>query len=179
MRNLIICLLVLSLTACGDKAIGKDVTIQLAEKVVQENNAQLSRKISEVAPPEIIQELRQSLEVYQPQVKILNPQPDEVLEVIKNLKDSNAKDIYDLSTTFIKLAAPAISSNLSIIFNKSIHEGTFPELFKVAKVTPLHVATYHGFESTVRVLLEKMASPLLTGSFWFFFLIKNHGLTLQ
>ena len=82
-KNLIICLLVLSLTACGDKAIGKDVTIQLAEKVVQENNAQLSRKISEVAPPEIIQELRQSLEVYQPQVKILNPQPDEVLEVDK------------------------------------------------------------------------------------------------
>ncbi len=92
-KNLIVCLLVLSLTACGDKAIGKDVSIQLAEKPVQEKNAQLSRKISEVAPPEVIQELRQSLDVYQPQVKILNPQPDQVLESNKLKVSLQLKDL--------------------------------------------------------------------------------------
>ncbi|MEM6753166.1 MAG: hypothetical protein AAF630_09380 [Cyanobacteria bacterium P01_C01_bin.38] len=92
-KNVIICLLVLSLTACGDKAIGKDVSIQIADKPVREKNAQLSRKISEVAPPEVIQELRQSLDVYQPQVKILNPQPDEVLEVDKLKVNIQVKDL--------------------------------------------------------------------------------------
>ncbi len=92
-KNLIICLLVLSLAACGDKAVGKDVSIELAGKPVQEKNAQLSRKISEVAPPEIIQELRQSLDAYQPQVKILSPQPDEVLESDKLKVNIQVKDL--------------------------------------------------------------------------------------
>jgi hypothetical protein len=39
-----------------------------------------SGKISEVAPPIAIQELRRSLEAYQPQVKILSPRADEVLQ---------------------------------------------------------------------------------------------------
>lgn len=39
-----------------------------------------ARTISEVSPPQTIQELRQSLEIYQPQVKILSPRPGEVLE---------------------------------------------------------------------------------------------------
>jgi hypothetical protein len=39
-----------------------------------------SGRISEVAPPIAIQELRRSLEAYQPQVKILSPRADEVLQ---------------------------------------------------------------------------------------------------
>ncbi len=41
---------------------------------------QRGSKISEVSPPAVIQELRQSLDEYQPQVKILSPKPDTVLE---------------------------------------------------------------------------------------------------
>ena len=37
-------------------------------------------RLSEVAPPAAIQELRKGLEMYQPQVKILSPRADEVLE---------------------------------------------------------------------------------------------------
>ncbi|MEM9922418.1 MAG: hypothetical protein AAF915_01455 [Cyanobacteria bacterium P01_D01_bin.50] len=79
-KNLIVCLLVLSLTACGGKAVSQDVSIDLGEKPIAEKNAPLSKQISEVAPPEAIQELREPLEEYQPQVKILNPQPDQVLQ---------------------------------------------------------------------------------------------------
>ncbi|MBD1830053.1 hypothetical protein H6F71_22020 [Microcoleus sp. FACHB-61] len=39
-------------------------------------------RISEVSPPGAIQQLRQALEIYQPQVSILNPKPDEVLQDI-------------------------------------------------------------------------------------------------
>ena len=35
-------------------------------------------KISEVSPPEIIQQLRQAIDVYQPQVKIQSPQPNQI-----------------------------------------------------------------------------------------------------
>ncbi|MGB8686548.1 MAG: hypothetical protein WCD53_04320, partial [Microcoleus sp.] len=38
------------------------------------------KSISEVSPPEAIQQLRQTLEIYQPQVSILEPKPDEVLQ---------------------------------------------------------------------------------------------------
>ncbi|UNU26037.1 hypothetical protein [Microcoleus vaginatus] len=39
-------------------------------------------RISEVSPPEAIQQLRKALEIYQPQISILNPLPDEVLQDI-------------------------------------------------------------------------------------------------
>ena len=42
--------------------------------------SQPSGNVSEVSPPEVIQQLRQALEIYQPQVAILNPRPDEVLQ---------------------------------------------------------------------------------------------------
>ena len=92
-KNLIIALLVLSLTACGGKAVSQDGSIQLAEKPVREKNAQLSSKISEVAPPEVIQELRQSIEKYQPQVEILSPQPNEILESDKLKVRFQVKDL--------------------------------------------------------------------------------------
>ncbi|WP_309236501.1 hypothetical protein [Microcoleus sp. FACHB-672] len=41
---------------------------------------QLAQNISEVSPPAVIQELRDSLKIYRPQVAILSPQPDEVLQ---------------------------------------------------------------------------------------------------
>lgn len=41
--------------------------------------AKLSGKISETSPPSVIQELRQELDEYQPQVTILSPKPNEIL----------------------------------------------------------------------------------------------------
>ncbi|MFM6277858.1 MAG: hypothetical protein ACKN9K_05920, partial [Dolichospermum sp.] len=42
--------------------------------------AEISGTFSETAPPDVIQALRPSLEGYQPQVSILSPQIDEVLQ---------------------------------------------------------------------------------------------------
>ena len=42
----------------------------------------LVNRISEVSPPEAIQQLRKALEIYQPQISILYPLPDEVLQDI-------------------------------------------------------------------------------------------------
>ncbi|AFZ06539.1 hypothetical protein Osc7112_2069 [Oscillatoria nigro-viridis PCC 7112] len=50
-------------------------------------------RISEVSPPEAIQKLRQALEIYQPQVSILNPKPDEVLQDINVSVQFQVKDL--------------------------------------------------------------------------------------
>ncbi|MEG4499388.1 hypothetical protein [Microcoleus sp. F10B5] len=50
-------------------------------------------KISEVSPPEAIQQLRQALKIYQPQVSILNPKPDEVLQDINVSVQFQVKDL--------------------------------------------------------------------------------------
>ncbi|ARV63247.1 hypothetical protein BZZ01_26120 [Nostocales cyanobacterium HT-58-2] len=67
-------ILVLTLTNCGEKAVSQEPYGSLPEK------AQLSKQISEVSPPETIQELRSALEAYQPQVTIVTPKQDEILQ---------------------------------------------------------------------------------------------------
>ena len=66
--------------------------------------------------------------------------PHEIFLIICSLKDSKSSDIFGITTKFVKLANQAIVSNLSILFNQSIKEGIFPQLFKLAKVIPLFKA---------------------------------------
>ena len=63
--------------------------------------------------------------------------PHEISQIIKDLKNSSAADIYDITTKFVKLASSSITRNLAILFNRSINGGIFPQLFKIAKVVPL------------------------------------------
>ncbi|MCG6137591.1 MAG: hypothetical protein MET45_23650 [Nostoc sp. LLA-1] len=74
---LITFVLVLSLTSCGEKAGSQEVSVGYGEKPPQ--TSKISQQFSEVSPPAVIQDLRQTLEVYRPQVTIVTPQPDEVL----------------------------------------------------------------------------------------------------
>jgi hypothetical protein len=88
LRRLIILLLVLTITSCGEKAVTQEVSIESKEKPQQ-----ISRQFSEVSPPAAIQELRASLEVYQPQVTIITPQADEVLQDDKVTVRLQVKDL--------------------------------------------------------------------------------------
>jgi hypothetical protein len=67
--------LVLGLVSCG----ASDTALRAATPS-NRSTTQLAGNITEIAPPEAILQLRQALEAYQPQVKILSPQPDEVLQ---------------------------------------------------------------------------------------------------
>ena len=88
LRRLIILLLVLSITSCGEKAVSQEVSVGYKEKPQQ-----ISRQFSEVSPPAPIQELRSALEVYQPQVTIVTPQADEVLQDDKVTVRLQVKDL--------------------------------------------------------------------------------------
>ena len=63
--------LVLSLISCSDGAV-----TQISPSTRPSQNS----GVSEVSPPSVIQALRQDLEIYQPQVAIASPKPEEVLQ---------------------------------------------------------------------------------------------------
>ena len=65
-------------------------------------------------------------------------EPDEVMKILLSLDITKSADIYNISPKLLKLAAPVICDYLTVIFNKSFDEGTFPDLLKVAKVIPVH-----------------------------------------
>ncbi|MEH2380812.1 MAG: hypothetical protein V7K27_18335 [Nostoc sp.] len=84
-------LLVLSLTSCGEKAGSQEVSTGYRENPPQ--ISQISKQFSEISPPAVIQELRSILEVYQPQVTIVTPQPDEVFQDNKVTASFQVKDL--------------------------------------------------------------------------------------
>ncbi|WP_375472215.1 hypothetical protein [uncultured Nostoc sp.] len=90
-RWVITLVLVLSLTSCGEKADSQEVSSGYRENSPQ--ISQISKEFSEVSPPSVIQELRPILEVYQPQVTIVTPKIDEVLQDNKVTASFQVKDL--------------------------------------------------------------------------------------
>lgn len=73
-----VAIVVWSLVGCGDR-IETSQTLNIDKT----SKTQLAGTLSEVAPPPVIQQLSQSLEAYQPQVTIVSPGADEVLQDTK------------------------------------------------------------------------------------------------
>ena len=111
-RTLIIGVLVLMMTGCGGKAVSQDISITLPTQPERKENPQLSKKVSEVAPPEVIQELHQALEIYQPQVEILNPKLDQILKEDKLKVSLQVKDL-----PIFKDAKYGLGSHLKLILD--------------------------------------------------------------
>ena len=63
--------------------------------------------------------------------------PDEVLEIVKNLKNSKSTGLDDIDTGTLKLIIDDVLPALTHIFNLSIINLEFPTLWKFAKVIPL------------------------------------------
>ncbi|MEH2199239.1 hypothetical protein [Nostoc sp.] len=91
LRWIMTLVLVLSLTSCGEKADSQEVSTVYREDTPQ--ISQVSKQFSEVSPPSVIQALRPSLEVYQPQVTIVTPRPDEVFQDNKVTASFQVKDL--------------------------------------------------------------------------------------
>ncbi|WP_156090398.1 hypothetical protein [Planktothrix paucivesiculata] len=75
LTTLLALLIIISLTGCGNSA--SEVPPLTSPPL---GISKAVQPISQVSPPKLIQKLRPSLDVYQPQVTILNPQPDQLLE---------------------------------------------------------------------------------------------------
>jgi hypothetical protein len=73
-----ILVLVVNLSSCAEAVTSQEVSINPFMKA--QPASEISGTFSETAPPDVIQALRPSLEGYQPQVSILSPQVDEILQ---------------------------------------------------------------------------------------------------
>ena len=62
----------------------------------------------------------------------------EVFRLLSCLTISKATGLDQISAKVLKIAAPAITPSLTLIFNQSIRTGLFPSGWKVAKVTPIY-----------------------------------------
>jgi hypothetical protein len=69
--------LVINLSSCVEAANSQEVSINPFMETLPAS--EISGTFSETAPPDVIQALRPSLEVYHPQVSFLSPQADEIL----------------------------------------------------------------------------------------------------
>ena len=61
-----------------------------------------------------------------------------VLKQLQRLQITKARGIDNLSPFFLKQSAEIITPTLTKLFNRSIETGIFPDVWKIAKVTPLH-----------------------------------------
>src|ERR671933_1708959 len=78
--------LVWGLAGCGNPFRDSFASGTQSSQAIDTNEISKTQQhgsLSEVAPPPVIQQLSQNLEAYQPQVTILSPKPDEVLQDTK------------------------------------------------------------------------------------------------
>jgi len=66
--------------------------------------------------------------------------PTEIIHIVHDLKNSKRLGLDGFSTPVIKHVVYQIANPLSLIFNKSLESGIFPDKLKLAKVIPVFKA---------------------------------------
>ena len=63
---------------------------------------------------------------------------ERVLKLLKGVNSSKCAGADGLHPRFIKETSETLALPVSILFNKSLSEGSLPDIFKRANVTPIH-----------------------------------------
>lgn len=96
--------------------------------------------------------------------------PNEIIKIIKSLKSTKSCGNDNISSLILKQAQNSISVPLSILINKSLSTGTFPDTLKIAKVIPIYkskdrdnIANYRPISllSSLSKVLEKVVHKRL------------------
>ena len=102
--------------------------------------ATIGKKYSESTPVST-----KSIDLYLSKIKANNKSifltpctVNEIKKIISALASKKSSGYDGISNVMIKKLSPSISMPLTIIFNKSLVEGIFPDLMKTADVIPLH-----------------------------------------
>ena len=75
---------------------------------------------------------------------------NEIMELITDLIPKNSGGYDNLSNKLLKKLLPALLDPLTIVFNKSLIEGIFPEAMKKADVVPLYKSKDHQESNNYR-----------------------------
>lgn len=83
--------------------------------------------------------------------------------VVSGLKNSKAKDAFDMDTMFLKAHKQSLTAPMTNIINKSITEGTFPNSWKSAVITPIFKSTEISNYRPINILpaVSKVAEKLV------------------
>ena len=68
---------------------------------------------------------------------LFNTNITEIINTVRNLKNSNSTGHDEFSLKFIKLSLPILAPSLVKIFNLSLTTGIYPDKLKIAKVIPI------------------------------------------
>ena len=81
---------------------------------------------------------------------------DQVLEIVKNLKNSKATDLDNIDTNTIKLAIEEILPALTHVVNLSLMNQKFPRVDKRSKIIPLLKGGYTQKRKSYRNIFEQI-----------------------
>ncbi len=71
----------------------------------------------------------------------LNPTDDEeVAKIISNMKSKNSSGHDKINSNLLKKLKNELKHPISLLINKSINSGIFPDIYKIAEVIPIHKA---------------------------------------
>ena len=84
-----------------------------------------------------LKHLQQAMSTRSCTLKFEHVHPDEVLEIVKNLRNSKAAGLDDFDTRTLKLIIHDILPALTHVINLSVDTLTFPKSWKLAKIIPL------------------------------------------
>lgn len=64
--------------------------------------------------------------------------PEEIFDIIIKLKPSTSRDFYGVRSDIVRQVASPISLPLAVLVNECIQKGLFPDILKIAVVTPIY-----------------------------------------
>ena len=102
----------------------------------------------------------------------------EVSDLIKNLDESKSPDPYNIPVKLIKLIPYNMSGALTDIFNESFKTGIFPDLLKLAHVTPTHkgnsrLTVTNNRQISVLPIISKVFEQIVHKRVYDFFISDN------
>ena len=129
---------------------------QLADKFDNVNISEHKKFLKDPAPQSIF---------------LHNTNVTEIINTVRNLKNSNSTGHDEISTKFIKLSLPILAPALVKIFNLSLSSGIYPDRLKIAEVLPIFkkgsptsVNSYRPISilSSINKIFEKIIYSRLT-----------------
>lgn len=90
------------------------------------------------SPPTMTQDALNSVPAYDLHMPLLNVSVDEVFRRFLDLDPSKGPGPDGIPPLFIKQCAASLALPASIIYNRSLSSGKFPEMWKLAMITPIH-----------------------------------------
>lgn len=129
--------------------------------------------------PTFSSSVRQNVQSFNIRMPMLLISQSEIASALKKLDVSKGAGTDRIPPLFLKECADALKFPISLIFNRSLRDRTFPEVWKVASITPIHksgsihaIENYRGisilcsiakvFEEIIHVGLYNAVRPLIS-----------------